>query len=105
MSRRKEITIFQEKNPPIFLVDEDETDLEKYSNDLVNFFMHLNNISILQTSDTAVLIRPSKISSIVVKDAESPDKELEAPVLLKKKPIPKPKKEEKQEVDIITDAD
>jgi hypothetical protein len=106
MSRIKEITIFQVENSPIGLIDEDDSDLATYAQKLSNF-MHLNNISILETSNTAVLIRPSKIASIVVHDSEtyeSDPKKLVKPKISIPKPKPKPEPK-KEEVDIITDAD
>ena len=84
---------------------EDETDLDEYADNLANF-MQLSNISVLQTSHTAVITRPSKISSIVVNDVETFEAEKPKMGSTPKVSIPKPKKQIKEQpVDIITDAD
>ena len=109
MTQRKQLTIFQENNMPLTLTDEDETPLSEYANSLSNF-MSLNNISILETSHSAVIIRPSKITSILVDPIDlsenEEEKQPEKPKIKipgKKKPVVK--KTNIKKVDIITDVD
>jgi hypothetical protein len=102
MSKRKSVTVFQENNAPINMLDEDDNDLDEYSKTLSEF-MSQSNISILQMSSSRLIIRPSKITSIYVDEIESdpqPDKAQQKQV----KPIKKSKKPVKK-VDIITDVD
>jgi hypothetical protein len=112
MAKRKSLVIYQENNPPIQITDDDEKSLTEYAKSLSEF-MSLSNISILETSNSAVIIRPSKIASIFVDECDfSEDEEDKKPEkdtkpktkVVRKKPITKkPKKEEP--VDIITDVD
>jgi hypothetical protein len=106
MASRKCLTIFQENNSPIIMVDEDDRDLSEYSKELSSF-MTLDNISIIETSNSAAIIRPSKISSILVEDVDVTEEEpkpekppIKIPGRGKNKPAVK-----KKEVDIITDVD
>jgi len=106
MPKQKKLTIYQENNPPITLIDDDESSLEEYSQSLSNF-MSLNNISILQTSNSSIVTHPSRICSILVNDIDStePTKPEEKKPKIK---IPGRKstiKKKKEQVDIITDAD
>jgi hypothetical protein len=96
MSKRKAVTVFQENNAPINMIDEDDKDLDEYSKSLSEF-MSQSNISILQMSSSRLVIRPSKITSIFID-------EIEADKPKKVKPIKKNKKQVK-ELDIITDVD
>ena len=106
MTQRKQLTIFQENNVPITLIDEDDTILSEYANSLSNF-MSLNNISILETSHSAVIARPSKITLILVDNIDvsenEEDKEEDKPkIRIPGKKIVVTKK--KPKVDIITDV-
>ena len=100
MPKRKTVTFFQENNAPITMVDEDETALEDYSKSLSNF-MSQNNISILEMSSSCLIIRPSKITSIVIDESEITNNQ-KAQI---KQPVKKVKKKIKEKsVDIITDV-
>lgn len=110
MSKRKLLTIYQENNAPITVVDDDERTKEEYAQALSEF-MRLTNISILETSQSAVIIKPSRINSICIEDIETSDepdaKKKATPVKKKapkKKTAKKPTKKE-EPVDIITDVD
>lgn len=103
MKQRKQLTIFQENNPPIIMVDDDERNTSEYARQLSSF-MSLNNISILETTHSTAIIRPSKISSILVDSIDiSEDKEDKKPKI--KIPERKPITKKKKEMDIITDVD
>lgn len=63
----KIITIHQNGSIPITICDKNDDDLESYSHQLSPIFDN-NNISIITTSESSVVIRPSKIISIVVEE-------------------------------------
>ena len=94
----KELTIFQEYTTPLTIVDWDDSDIKEYTR---NISSHLenNNVSILHASTCSVVLRPNKITSIVVMESESPAQKQQPQ---KKKPISSPKKAEEHE-DIIHD--
>lgn len=100
MPKRKTVTFFQENNAPVTMIDEDERDIKEYSKSLSDF-MSQSNISILNMSSSCLIIRPSKITSIVVDETE-----IETPQPKPKtKPVKKvTKKVKEQPVDIITDV-
>lgn len=66
----KKIIIVYKNSSPLTLTDEDSTDLRVYTKELTKI-MELSKICILETSDCNVIIRPSEISSILVKDTKS----------------------------------
>lgn len=115
MAKIKAITIYQENNPPIFITDEDDRSKDEYAKELSEF-MRLTNVSILETSHSAVIIKPSQISSIHIEEAnalpDEKDKEKLVEKKPRKKPVRKPAKKETNEtpkkeepMDIITDVD
>jgi len=61
----KEITIFQENNPPILFTDEDKSDIVDYRNQLLNL-LEAKNVVVLETSSGSIIIRPHTINSIKV---------------------------------------
>jgi len=94
----KIITIHQEGAKPIIIEDDDDKELSLYINELTSI-MENNNISILQTKFTSVIIRPSKIISIVVKEEIA--KEITAEV--KPKDVIPPKKHSKKKEPVKKD--
>jgi hypothetical protein len=105
MSKQKrKIVIYQENVEPIHLDDEDERNDEEYAKALSSF-MSLNNISILHTSTTSLILRPSKINSIqITPDVKAAIKNIPK-AKSKKTPIKKENKKNEESVDIITDVD
>lgn len=70
----KEITIHQTNNE-IKIFDKDEVlNNDEYLNEISKLFTN-TNISILQLSNISVLIKPSKIESIIVKDIDESELE------------------------------
>ena len=69
--------------------------------------MSLSNISILQTSNSAVITHPSKICSVLVDEVDSEPPKIEDKKSKIKIPGRKPttRKKKEEQVDIITDAD
>lgn len=92
----KQIVIYQENSSPILIEDEDDAKIEEYSKKLVTL-LESNNVSILHTSKSSVIIRPNKISSIVINELKTQPKAETMQMEVKK-----PEKTEETE-DIITD--
>lgn len=63
----KIIKIFQEDNETIELFDNDNTDRTEYIQQLKNLIKS-NDIMILETSSSSVILRPHKIEAILVID-------------------------------------
>jgi len=61
----KEITIFQDNNPPILFTDEDKSDLEDYRRQLIAL-LEAKNVVVMETSSGSIIIRPHTINSIKV---------------------------------------
>lgn len=94
----KRITIFQEGLSPIAIDDNDEKQIEQYTRELSQLLEN-NSVSILHTTSSSIIIRPNKITSIVV--SEMTDIQPPKPTPKKKQKQKPVKKEETQ--DIITD--
>ena len=90
----RKITIHQGSSI-IEVFDDDNSDIDTYCNDLSKVF-DANNISLLKTSQSTVILRPSKINGIVVETQSPPDEIKEV--------VQEDAKEEKTE-DIIMDMD
>jgi len=60
----RKITIIQGSNV-IEVLDDDDSELESYCEELSKVF-DVGNISILKTSNASVILRPSKITGVVV---------------------------------------
>lgn len=65
----KQIKIFSPGSDPILIDDENNEPVEKYSSDLAKI-LESNNISILHTTSSSVIIRPNIISVIVITGTE-----------------------------------
>ncbi len=63
----KKIIFYQHKSENLILIDDDNTDIEVYTNEL-NKILNSNNIVKIETSSGVALIRPSKITSIYVEE-------------------------------------
>ncbi|MFW9871514.1 MAG: hypothetical protein ACFFG0_00220 [Candidatus Thorarchaeota archaeon] len=66
----KHIIIYQENTSPVVLSDEDESKIEDYSKK-ASKILESNNVSILHTSQASLIIRPNKITSIVITEYKS----------------------------------
>jgi hypothetical protein len=71
---KKEITIIQENTSPLVINDSDERDLKAYTSDLSKL-LESNNVVILETTSCALITRPHKINSIIVRSLETPTQE------------------------------
>jgi len=105
----KRITIFQEGSSPIAIDDSDEQKIEQYTRELSKL-LESNNVAILHTTSSSIIIRPNKISSIVVSDMGPPtsskreSKEYKQRHQLQKQPEEAKKSNEKEAIEnSITD--
>ena len=89
----RKITICQRESDTIVVYDNNEDPIDEYSQELSNL-MKMGNISILKTSESSVVLRPSKITGILVEDIGD----------IKNEKPPEEKPPEKNE-DTITDVD
>jgi len=89
----RKITICQQESDSIVVYDNSEDPIDEYSEELSKL-MKMGSISILKTSESSVVLRPSKITGLVVEDIEN----------IKNEEIEEEKPLEKTE-DIITDLD
>ena len=90
----KLITIFQDGGQNIIINDNDNSNLQEYSKN-ISSLLEFSNISILHTSNSSTILRPSKILSIHV------DKIQEITNTNDEKEEPK----QEEQIDIITDKD
>lgn len=65
----KKIVIIYKNAEPFVLNDNDNSDITSYSKELTKV-MELSKICILETSEGSIILRPSEIASIFVKDFE-----------------------------------
>lgn len=94
----RKVTIYQSDVQNIEVLDDSDIPIDQYRNRLSEL-MKMGNIAILETSTLSVILRPSKIVGITVK--ESNDESSQEKILPKSKKIKvKPKETE----DIITDV-
>jgi len=63
----KQITIVQESASPLVIEDNSDDTIAEYTKELCRL-LESNNISIVDTSTCSVIIRPNKITSIIVRD-------------------------------------
>ena len=91
----KKITVYQEGVEKIELIDEEDGDIEGFSRALSNVLKG-STVSIINTTGTALIIRPSRVISILIKDEPKASKVTSK----EKKKAQKPK----EKVDIITDV-
>jgi len=99
----KRIVIFQQNTPEVEIYDADESELVEYTNRLTQILENAN-VTVLETSESSVVLRPSKINSIVVYPIDIDPLPKVEQLQEKKNPKKKPKAKLEDE-DIITDAD
>lgn len=71
----KRITIFSENGHIINLEDLDDRDIQEYTSALARLLEN-NNITILHTTSTSVIIRPNTISSIIISNDDKKESKL-----------------------------
>jgi hypothetical protein len=98
----KRVIIFQENAPPAELHDPDEKDLEEYTKDLQTI-LESGNITQLTTPNSSLIVKPSKITSILVNEYDLPSEDEVMEKLQVQEEVKEKKKEE--DIDIVTDID
>jgi len=106
----RKITIYQD-GEVIELFDDSKDKIENYIKEASKLF-YSNNISILQVTNSALIVRPSKLNSILIEDIEEQQSLLDDTVkeIVKKDEENSKQKQKidetnKQEEDIITDLE
>jgi hypothetical protein len=102
----KRILIFQENTSVLEVYDADESELSGYTKNLSQILENAN-VTIFGTSTSSIIIRPSKIISILIQPIEDPPvvEDLSKAQLKKETSKKKSKKAKEEHEDIITDAD
>jgi hypothetical protein len=65
----KQILIFQENASTISIEDDDDSNIEEFTKK-ISSLLESNNVSLLHTSRASVVLRPNKITSVVVYDID-----------------------------------
>jgi hypothetical protein len=103
----RRITVYQKDSDSVELLDDSDTNLEEYCRELSKLFQ-MTNVSILKTSHSTFIGRPSQLIGIVVEDTDTGEIMEETPEVENTTegdiPDDLPKEEEIEE-DIITDID
>lgn len=94
------ISINLKKGECITFTDPEDLTKDQLEDKLSSLFS-INNVSILKTECTSIILRPSDISSIRVDELKD-EKPISIPQKIEK---PLPKVEPKEAIDIITDID
>ena len=68
----KQITIIQENASPLVIDDRDDRPLKEYTDEMSKLLEN-NNVTIIHTSSCSVITRPSKVTSIIVREFPSSD--------------------------------
>jgi len=95
---KKIIKILQPNTEPLIIEDENDDNLNEYTQELSKL-LSVGNVVILETSNSNVIIRPHQITSIVVNEEGKRKR-----VYKKRTPKEEPKKSDSKTEDIITDG-
>ena len=94
----KKITVYQDGMEKVELFDNEDGDIKDFARKLTGV-LKSSTVSIINADNTALIVRPSKVISILIQDQSN---EIEiTPKDVKGKSKPKVK----EKVDIITDVD
>ncbi len=104
----KEIIIEKKNSHPLSILDDSNEDIVEYTRN-ISKLLELNNVSILETTSSCVVIRPNEISSIQIKETEdtkspSTEKDGQPSIEVTSEEV-KIKETEEEIVDYITDGD
>jgi len=102
----KRIIIFQENTSAVEMLDPDKSDLQEYTKNLYQV-LNSGNVSLLTTPLSSLIIKPSKITSILVQEVNEetpPDISTQLDGMVEQQKTEEVKREE-DDVDIVTDID
>ena len=88
------ISINLKKGECIVFTDPDDLTKDELEEKLSSLFS-INNVAILKTESTSIILRPSDISSILIEEIKKNPHQID---------VPPPKKEPSEAIDIITDV-
>jgi hypothetical protein len=99
----RKIIIYQKDSDNVEILDDSDTELEEYCQELSKIFQ-MTNVSILKTSHSTFIGRPSQLNGIVVEEMSGDPDE---PEVSEMSDDPKPEGPPNEEIheDIITDID
>jgi len=105
-NKMKRIIIFQENTSAVEMLDPDKSDLQEYTKNLYQV-LNSGNVSLLTTPLSSLIIKPSKITSILVQEVNEetpPDISTQLDGMVEQQKTEEVKREE-DDVDIVTDID
>jgi hypothetical protein len=105
-NKMKRIIIFQENTSAVEMLDPDKGDLQEYTKNLYQV-LNSGNVSLLTTPLSSLIIKPSKITSILVQEVAEetePDISTQLEGMAEQQKIEEVKEKE-EDVDIVTDID
>ena len=94
----KRIEVFQENADRVELFDLDNSDIFDYTQSLSSL-LELSKVSVLHTTSGSVILRPSKVISLLVSEVEKDVGEVKEEATLDKKSL-----SSKEHIDILTDG-
>jgi hypothetical protein len=97
----RKITLYQNGSSNVEILDDSDLDIDQYCQELSKLFQ-MSNVSILKTSESVFIGRPSKLSGIVVEDFKETEDIVSENVQEASSPV---KEEPEIQEDIITDMD
>jgi hypothetical protein len=99
----RKITIYQKGSSNVEILDDSETNIDEYCHELSRLFQ-MANVSILKTSHSTFIGRPSQLTGIVVEDDQS-EQQLEISPEPEDTESPVEEPAEEIQEDIITDME
>jgi len=94
----KKVEVFQENVDKIVFFDLDDSDISDYVKSLSSL-LELSKVSVLHTTSASIILRPSKVVSLLVSEVEKDVEEVKEEVVMEKKSTVSEK-----HIDIITDG-
>lgn len=94
----KKVEVFQENVDKIVFFDSDDSDIFDYVKSLSSL-LELSKVSVLHTTSASIILRPSKIVSLLVSEVVKDVEEVKEEVVVEKKSIIS-----EEHIDTITDG-
>jgi len=94
----KKVEVFQENVDKIVFFDLDDSDISDYVKSLSSL-LELSKVSVLHTTSASIILRPSKVVSLLVSEVVKDVEEVKEEVVMEKKSIVS-----EEHIDTITDG-